>query len=471
MALVTAALVLGGVVVALWVTFARTGFESKVADRCIQEWKYSSAMCKCFAAELNRELTSEQKTLFLDPKSKPLAALNLIWPSLSAGAACFLATYKNVAPEKKVDAVSADKSESYKSTDQLLVPPAGKVVSKPVDIPAQKETSTAAPIKEPVAKASIAAVPAAGEERAQAVLRDESWVVPLGTFANVENVKQLQVKAEAAGVKSSTETIKTAAGEQIRVRGGPYKTKAEAEAARQALVAAGMDTGAVQSRVITEYVGGIRSESKGDIVGYEPSKRGGVFQIESVGYDVAEFLFFGGNKDIKGDTMQRIEVRKGNNPDIRIAVVRKMIAIIRETEPAEFSWDSVKLRKSITLSARPTDNAGLEDFMMWEFFDVPARGAVQSRAIADYVGRIRSKIKGNIVMPGDMPAGNPEAIFDVVQLPTGEVLSPVRLKKSSGYKPYDEALERAIVNASPLPKPDRPELFQRNLELKFRPLD
>ena len=97
--------------------------------------------------------------------------------------------------------------------------------------------------------------------------------------------------------------------------------------------------------------------------------------------------------------------------------------------------------------------------------------AAQSRAIADYVGRIRSKIKGNIVMPGDMPAGNPEAIFDVVQLPTGEVLSPVRLKKSSGYKPYDEAIERAILKSSPLPKPDRPDLFQRNLELKFRPLD
>lgn len=101
--------------------------------------------------------------------------------------------------------------------------------------------------------------------------------------------------------------------------------------------------------------------------------------------------------------------------------------------------------------------------------------AAQSRAVADavanYVGRIRAKIKGNIVMPGDMPAGNPEAIFDVVQLPTGEVLAPVRLKKSSGYKPYDEAIERAILKASPLPKPDRADLFQRNLELKFRPLD
>ncbi len=96
--------------------------------------------------------------------------------------------------------------------------------------------------------------------------------------------------------------------------------------------------------------------------------------------------------------------------------------------------------------------------------------SAQSRAVADYVGKIRGKIKGNIVLPYDIPAGNPEAIFDVVQLPTGEVLT-ARLRKSSGYKAYDEAVERAILKSSPLPKPDRTEFFQRNLELKFRPLD
>jgi colicin import membrane protein len=95
--------------------------------------------------------------------------------------------------------------------------------------------------------------------------------------------------------------------------------------------------------------------------------------------------------------------------------------------------------------------------------------AARSRAMGEYSDKVRGKIRGNIVLPADIP-GNPEAIFDVVQLPTGEVLS-ARLRKSSGYKPYDEAVERAILKASPLPKPDRPDLFQRNLELKFKPLD
>ena len=119
----------------------------------------------------------------------------------------------------------------------------------------------------------------------------------------------------------------------------------------------------------------IRSENMGlaraQAFGYDPTKGGGVFQIERVGYDSAEFLFFGWNKDIKRNTMQHIEVRKGNHADIRIAVVRKMIAIIREYEPGDFYWESSKLRRGVTLSARAIDNAGLEDFMMREFFDNP----------------------------------------------------------------------------------------------------
>ncbi len=93
----------------------------------------------------------------------------------------------------------------------------------------------------------------------------------------------------------------------------------------------------------------------------------------------------------------------------------------------------------------------------------------QKRDYEAYAGRIKVKIRGNIVLPPDIK-GNPEAIFDVVQLPTGEVLS-VKLRKSSGHAGYDEAVERAVLKASPLPRPERPELFQRALELKFRPRD
>ena len=87
---------------------------------------------------------------------------------------------------------------------------------------------------------------------------------------------------------------------------------------------------------------------------------------------------------------------------------------------------------------------------------------------ASYANKIKAKIRSNVVLPAGI-VGNPEAIFDVVQLPTGEVLDPVRLRKSSGNRAYDAAVERAILKSSPLPPPDRPDQFVRELQLKFRP--
>ena len=98
-----------------------------------------------------------------------------------------------------------------------------------------------------------------------------------------------------------------------------------------------------------------------------------------------------------------------------------------------------------------------------------ATARARAKAEGDYVGKIRAKVKGNIILATDV-AGNPEAVFEVVQLPTGEILS-VRLQKSSGNRAYDEAVERAINKSSPLPKPEQADIFQRQLSLKFRPLE
>lgn len=103
-----------------------------------------------------------------------------------------------------------------------------------------------------------------------------------------------------------------------------------------------------------------------------PKNSGGIFQIQRVGYDDAEFTFFGWNRDIKRRASMRIEVRRtADDADIRHAVVRKMIAIIREYEVEDFTWESVRLGRNIRLSARQRDNADLENFLMLEFFTGP----------------------------------------------------------------------------------------------------
>jgi len=98
-----------------------------------------------------------------------------------------------------------------------------------------------------------------------------------------------------------------------------------------------------------------------------------------------------------------------------------------------------------------------------------AASSARERSEADYVRRIQAKVRGNVILPPDI-AGNPEAIFDVVQLPTGEIIDAT-LRKSSGVRAYDDAVQRAIMKSSPLPRADPPDLFQRTLTLKFRPQD
>ena len=97
--------------------------------------------------------------------------------------------------------------------------------------------------------------------------------------------------------------------------------------------------------------------------------------------------------------------------------------------------------------------------------------AARNSALATWMDKIRLHIRSRIrIEVAQAVAGNPEAIYAVTLLPTCEVLR-VSMTKSSGNKAYDEEIERAILKSSPLPRPDRPELFSRELRLTFHPKD
>jgi colicin import membrane protein len=85
---------------------------------------------------------------------------------------------------------------------------------------------------------------------------------------------------------------------------------------------------------------------------------------------------------------------------------------------------------------------------------------------AEYVDLIRTKIEANTYYP-HRPSANLETIIRVDQLPTGEVVA-VRLIRASGTPAWDEAVQRAVWAASPLPK-RKDGSVERELELTFRP--
>ena len=93
------------------------------------------------------------------------------------------------------------------------------------------------------------------------------------------------------------------------------------------------------------------------------------------------------------------------------------------------------------------------------------QAAAYGRVINEYVGKIRAKIKRNIVEPRDLPA-TIHGKFNITVLPGGSVLN-VKLVKSSGNEAYDSAVERAILKAQPLPVPEDVTLFQKFREINF----
>ena len=95
-----------------------------------------------------------------------------------------------------------------------------------------------------------------------------------------------------------------------------------------------------------------------------------------------------------------------------------------------------------------------------------AAAAAQQKEFNEWIDRIRARIRGRANVP-DSVTGKPKAIFLIRILPGGEVLD-ITLKKSSGNPVYDNAIERAIRSASPLPVPaPSSELFPRFRELNL----
>ena len=100
---------------------------------------------------------------------------------------------------------------------------------------------------------------------------------------------------------------------------------------------------------------------------------GGVFQILSKSTLSATFAFNGWQPDRDRKWREVIEVTTPAGTDIERAIVKRMIQLIREHYQGDFRWESRYLGRVVTLSARPEDNDGLEDFLIREFFGTPMR--------------------------------------------------------------------------------------------------
>jgi colicin import membrane protein len=98
---------------------------------------------------------------------------------------------------------------------------------------------------------------------------------------------------------------------------------------------------------------------------------------------------------------------------------------------------------------------------------------LKTMALREAQDRVRLKIRGLLRIPEGIK-GNPEVVYLVRLFPNGEIMGVPERLRSSGQPAYDEAVERALLKASPFPMPSNASAvadFRLGLELHFRPRD
>lgn len=93
--------------------------------------------------------------------------------------------------------------------------------------------------------------------------------------------------------------------------------------------------------------------------------------------------------------------------------------------------------------------------------------ATDSGELARYLAVIRQRVERNWARP---PSARPglECDVQVTQIPGGEITG-VRFGSCNGDDAVRRSIEAAVLKSSPLPPPDNPALFDRNLRFTFKP--
>jgi hypothetical protein len=94
----------------------------------------------------------------------------------------------------------------------------------------------------------------------------------------------------------------------------------------------------------------------------------GVFEITRLESRSASFTFLGWTSSLSNARREFFEVEASPGEDVRRVMIRRMITLIRVHYQGDFDWESRRLGRTIVMSARVEDSAGLEDFLMTEFF-------------------------------------------------------------------------------------------------------
>lgn len=140
------------------------------------------------------------------------------------------------APVQVTKDLSATKSEAKTSAQPTQPQPKTQSSSKSEGKPSAAEESARA-------RALLNGTtppPSVAIDSGKADGSSERFIVQVGAFAEVLKAREARLKVEGAGLKTYTHVTQTAGGKRIRVRVGPFATRAEADRAASKIKALGL---------------------------------------------------------------------------------------------------------------------------------------------------------------------------------------------------------------------------------------
>lgn len=132
-------------------------------------------------------------------------------------------------PEPKVESTPEPEAKPHEQVAEPVLAPKPEIKPEPKPV-LKPDTKSAEALR-------AEKILAGGDApKAEAPKSDNGqWVLQLGAYAEQGNVKVLQGKIKELGYASYTEKVSTPQGERIRVRAGPFSSKAAAEKAQARL--------------------------------------------------------------------------------------------------------------------------------------------------------------------------------------------------------------------------------------------
>jgi colicin import membrane protein len=186
--------------------------------------------------------------------------------------------------------------------------------------------------------------------------------------------------------------------------------------------------------------------------------------------EIAEKLEREKKERLEREAQQRAEAKKREEDEGR----KKAEAKKREEDEARKKAEAKKreedeARKKAEAEKREEEKRRREEELARQEAERAAQAAASARQaeIDKWVNGIKVKIRSRANIP-DTVRGNPEVHVLIRVLPGGEVLD-ITVTKRSGNPAYDNAIERGIRSASPLPvPPPNSELFPQFRELNLQ---